>query len=103
MVLPTLTPEQRQEALQQAALARSVRAEIRRRLMHSEMSVKEVLERAHIDSIVGKIKVRTMLESLPSVKKRDTDKVLKEMKIAENRRLRGLGNLQMARLIERFD
>ena len=43
MALPSLTPEQRQAALEKAAAARRERAEVKNRLKHSGASLAEVL------------------------------------------------------------
>ena len=45
MALPPLTPEQRAAALEKAAEARRVRAEVKNRLKYSQGSLKEVIER----------------------------------------------------------
>ena len=64
MALPTLTDEQRKQALAKAAQARRLRADLKERLKKSEMSLREVLAKAS-DDIVGKMKVSSVLESLP--------------------------------------
>ena len=46
MALPPLTPEQRAAALEKAAEARRVRAEVKNRLKHSGASVFDVIEKA---------------------------------------------------------
>ena len=102
MALPPLTPEQRAAALEKAAEARRVRAEIKNRLKYSQGSLKEVIEQGQTDDVVGKLKVVALLESLPGVGKVKAKAIMTEIGIAETRRVRGLGPHQAAALIERF-
>lgn len=102
MALPPLTPEQRAAALEKAAEARRVRAEIKNRLKYSQGSIKEVIEQGQTDDVVGKLKVVALLESLPGVGKVKAKAIMSEVGIAETRRVRGLGPHQAAALIERF-
>ena len=50
----------------------------------------------------GKLKVVSMLESLPGVGKVRARRLMEELDISENRRLRGLGDNQRQRLLDRF-
>ncbi|GAB2470158.1 integration host factor, actinobacterial type [Xylanimonas ulmi] len=102
MALPPLTPEQRAAALEKAAEARRVRAEIKNRLKYSQGSLKDVIEQGQTDDVVGKLKVVALLESLPGVGKVKARAIMEEVGIAETRRVRGLGPHQAAALIERF-
>ena len=54
------------------------------------------------DPVVGRMKVSTLIETLPSYGKAKAEKVMKELQIAESRRLRGLGERQQAALLERL-
>jgi hypothetical protein len=89
---PQLTPEQRADALKKAAEARAARAEIKHRLKMGSMSLDDAL--ASEDNNVGKLKVVSMLESLPGVGKVKARKVMDEIGIADNRRVQGLGSQQ---------
>ncbi len=102
MALPPLTPEQRTAALEKAAEARRVRAEIKNRLKYSQGSLKDVIEQGQKDDVVGKLKVVSLLESLPGVGKVKARAIMEEIGIAETRRVRGLGPHQAQALIERF-
>ena len=102
MALPPLTPEQRAAALEKAAEARRARAVIKNKLKYSQGSLKEVIEQGQKDDIVGKLKVVSLLESLPGVGKVKARAIMEEIGIAETRRVRGLGPHQSAALIERF-
>lgn len=102
MALPPLTPEQRSAALEKAAEARRARAEIKNKLKYSQGSLREVIEQGQKDDVVGKLKVVSLLESLPGVGKVKARAIMEEIGIAETRRVRGLGPHQTAALIERF-
>ena len=65
MALPTLTPEQRAEALKKAAAARTARKELRDAIASGKETIPGVLGRAKSDQIVGKTKVADLLKSLP--------------------------------------
>ena len=98
---PTLSEEVRLAALEKAALVRKKRATIRVQLAQKELTLSELLERIDDDS-VGKMKVLTVLESMPGIGKVTSRKIMKELGIHENRRLSGLGVHQRARLLTKF-
>jgi len=52
---PSLTPDQRQAALEKAAAARRQRAELKEKLKMGSTSLKELLEQAQRDEVVGKM------------------------------------------------
>jgi uncharacterized membrane protein YqiK len=102
MPLPTLTPEQRTEALAKAAEARKKRAEVKAELKSGTRSLADVLQKAGNDETLGKMKVVNVLESLPGVGKVRAQKIMEELDISATRRIRGLGSKQRAMLLERF-
>ena len=73
---PALTAEQRQAALEKAGEARRTRAEVK-----------------------AKLKVVSVLESLPGVGKVQARRIMEELDISESRRLRGLGRNQREGLL----
>ncbi|MFT4866136.1 MAG: hypothetical protein ACI9CV_000636 [Ilumatobacter sp.] len=97
---PQLTPEQRAAALVKAGEARAARAEIKARLKMGTMSLVEALDSD--DANVGKLKVVSMLESLPGVGKVKARRLMEEIGIADNRRVQGLGAQQRASLLSQF-
>ena len=99
---PALTPDQRQAALEKAAAARRRRAELREKLKMGSTSLKELLEEADRDEVVGKMKVVTLLESLPGVGKVRARRLMEEIGISETRRVRGLGGQQREALLKTF-
>ena len=102
MALPPLTPEQRAAALEKAAEARRVRAEVKSRLKHSGASLTQVIEQGKSDEIVGKMKVTALLESMPGVGKVRARQIMARLGISESRRVRGLGANQQAALRREF-
>lgn len=97
---PSLTPEQRAAALAKAAEARAARAEVKARLKMGSLSLAEAL--ASTDSTVGKLKVVSLLESLPGVGKVKARRIMEEIGIADNRRVQGLGTQQKAALLDQL-
>jgi hypothetical protein len=85
---PALTPEQRQAALAKAARVRRERAE-----------VKEKLKLGSINETVGKMKVLSVLESLPGLGKVKARRLMETVGISESRRLQGLGSNQRESLL----
>ena len=102
MVLPILTPEQRQAALEKAAQARQLRAEIKNRLKSSAASLSDVIAESKVNEIVAKLKVKDLLQSLPGVGKVRASEIMDRLGIAESRRLRGLGVNQIQALLREF-
>ena len=101
MALPTLTPEQRAQALEKAAEARKKRAELKQQLKTGKVTLGDVLQRSG-DDVVGKMKVANVLESLPGVGKVRAQKIMEELDISASRRVRGLGAKQREQLLDRF-
>ncbi len=99
---PQLSDEARRAALVKAAEARRGRAEIKQRLKMGSLSFTELLDQSDGD-MVAKMKVLAVLESLPGVGKVKARRTMEDIGIAENRRIRGLGDNQRARLLEAFD
>ena len=102
MALPTLTPEQRADALKKAAAARKKRAEVKAELKSGKRTLADVLKMAVKDETIGKMKVTTVLESLPGVGKVRAQKIMEELDISATRRVRGLGSRQRELLLEKF-
>ena len=102
MALPILTPEQRQAALEKAAQARQLRAEVKNRLKNSGATLAEVLQEARFNEIIAKLRVRDLLQSMPGVGKVRAKEIMDRIGIADSRRLRGLGANQIQALLKEF-
>jgi len=99
---PKLTDEQRRAALVKAADARRARAEMKELLRTGSLSLSEVFERAETDAIVASTKTWAVLISLPGFGKIKAKRLMADLGIAENRRIRGLGQRQREKLLEIF-
>jgi hypothetical protein len=99
---PSLTPEQRQAALEKAAEARRVRAEVKEKLKMGSLSLSELFDQGERDDILAKLKVVSVLESMPGVGKVRARRIMADLEISESRRLRGLGRNQREALLEAF-
>ena len=102
MALPSLTDEQRAAALEKAAAARRARAELKDRLKRGGTNLKQVLQDAETDEVLGKMKVSAVLEALPGVGKVRANKIMERLEISPTRRVRGLGAKQRAALVAEF-
>ena len=99
---PALSPEERRAALDKAAAARRQRAELKDKLKMGSMDLKELLDQSERDEVVGKMKVLTVLESLPGVGKVRARRLMEQINISEARRVRGLGAQQRDALLKQF-
>ena len=97
---PKLTPEQRAAALAKGAEARKARAEVKEKLKIGSLTLSSLLDSADKDEIVGRMKVVSVLESLPGIGKVKARRIMEEVGIAESRRVQGLGAVQRRRLLE---
>jgi hypothetical protein len=103
VALPELTEEQRAAALEKAAAARRARAELKERLKRGGTTLRDVLDQADSDEVLGKMKVSALLEALPGVGKVRAQQIMERLEIAPSRRLRGLGERQRKALLAEFD
>jgi hypothetical protein len=100
MPLPTLTEEQRREALAKAAEARRKRAELKERLKAGRTSLRDVLDMR--EDVVVKMKVSSVLEAMPGMGKVRARKLMERLDISASRRVRGLGAKQREALLDEF-
>ena len=101
MAIPQLSAKDRAAALEKAKEARIKRAEVREQLKSGKLTLKKVLAMKD-DEVIGRMKVSTLIETLPGYGKAKSEKIMAELQIAESRRLRGLGARQEAALLERL-
>jgi hypothetical protein len=100
---PSLSPDQRQAALEKAGAARRQRAELKDKLKMGSLTLKELLDQASRDEVVGKMKIVAVLESLPGVGKVKARRLMDEVGISETRRIQGLGDNQRKRLFDKLE
>lgn len=101
MALPNLSEADRKKALEKAAQARQARAELRQKIKSGSMSFADVMARSD-DPIIARMKVSTLLESLPGFGKAKAAKIMGELEISESRRVQGLGARQRELLMQRL-
>jgi len=102
MPAPKMTDEQRAAALARAAEARRVRAEIKQLLKTGSLTLDDVFARAEEDDLVAGIKVSALVVSMPHMGKVKAKRLLEDLRIADNRRLRGLTDRQRGDLLASF-
>lgn len=102
MPLPTLSPEARAAALEKAAVIRKARAELKKQLKSGETTLMHVLDRVPSDEMVAKLSVSAVLQSMPGIGKVRAMQIMEKLKIAESRRLKGLGEQQRKALLAEF-
>ncbi len=103
MPLPELDPEQRRAALEKAAQARRIRAELKQMLKAGEVTLRQVIDRAETAEPLAKMKVADVIEAMPSYGKVKARKLMEKLDIAPTRRIRGLGPKQRAALLATFE
>ena len=110
MAEPTLLPERLQyrptkieldESIEKAKAARIKRAEVRDDLKSGKLTLEKVLDMKE-DPIVGRMKVSTLIESLPGYGKAKAAKIMEELGISATRRVQGLGVRQREQLLEQL-
>ena len=88
------------DALEKAAAARHARAELREQIKKGEKSLESVLNSD--DPIASRMKVSTLIESLPGYGKAKAAKIMEELGISATRRVQGLGVRQREQLLEQL-
>ena len=97
---PSLSPDQRKAALEKAAQARRQRAELKEQLKQGSITLQDLLKRANDEELVGKMKVVSVLESMPGLGKVKARRIMEQVGISETRRLQGLGSNQREALLK---
>ena len=99
---PQLTDEQRRAALAKAAEARRVRAEVKELLKTGSLRLSDLVKQAETDDILAGLKVERVIASMPGIGKIKAKRMMETLGIADNRRLRGLGEKQKEALLAEF-
>lgn len=99
-MVPILTEEERRQNLDKALKARRERAEVRAKLASGEMSVDDVFKLADDgNEAILRIPVESLIRSLPGYALSRTQKLMKRLRIAQTRRIRGLSKRQRNELL----
>ncbi|WP_130811418.1 integration host factor, actinobacterial type [Olsenella sp. Marseille-P4559] len=103
-MLPELTKEQRLANLDKSMALRKARAELRKQLGKGAMTVTDVISLAHGGDQAAKgMRVKQVINALPNYGFSRTQSLMKELHIADNRRVGGLGANQVRALVEKLD
>jgi hypothetical protein len=100
---PKLTAEQRAQALADAAAARAVRADVRARLKAGVLTVPDLLAQAEQDPRLAAMRVSALIAALPGYGPARSAALMRRLRIAESRRIRGLGARQRVALLASLD
>jgi hypothetical protein len=98
MALPTLTPQQRAEALAKAQAARKERSDLLAAVKAGRVTIAQLLERT--DDVAKKTKVVQVLRALPGYGPAKAAAVMEQAGIDDSRRVGGLGQQQRRKLLE---
>ena len=102
MEVPRLTADERAAALERAAEARKVRAEVKADLKNGKRTLEEVIALGKSDDFIGKMRVSALIEALPGVGKVRAAALMERIGIAPSRRIRGIGIHQTRELLAEF-
>ena len=100
MSLPSLSDQERAEALKKAVAARAVRSRTKAELKAGKVTVAAVISAAADEPALGRLKVTDLLEALPGIGKVRATVIMSELGISPTRRVRGLGKHQRRSLVE---
>ena len=100
---PRLSDEERTRALEVAKLSRQERARVKAELRKGEISFSQFIESAESNSVLAKMRVIDLLESLPGYGKIRAQAVMEKFEISPTRRVQGLGRHQRASLLKEFE
>lgn len=96
--VPTLTDEERKAALDKALEARKKRSLALKELKQRKVSLEDLLNTQ--DECLRRIKIYDLLRVYKGIGNTKARKILKELHIAETRRIAGLGKHQHAALLD---
>src|SRR3954451_23462740 len=99
MALPTMTPEQRADALVKATEARQARSALLAQVKSGALTLKQLFERTD-DEIVKKTRVQQVLRALPGYGPAKVAALMTDSGVDEKRRVGGLTGAQRERLLE---
>lgn len=103
MSIPKLSSEQLAAARASATEARRQRAELKDQVKSQDITLMNAIEKAQGDEVLSRIKVVDLLRSVPRVGITRATEILESADISPNRRIRGLGRHQIARLRQLFN
>ena len=99
---PEMSDEDRRRALELSKESRQIRAKYKGLINSGELSIIDFLTMAESNSILGKMRVKDLLESVPGYGKVRVENLMKKSEISPTRRVQGLGKKQRSSLIGHF-
>ena len=103
-MIPEMTAEQRKANLEKAMKLRKERAELRRQLAVGVLDVCDLIDLAERgDKAASGMRVKQMISAMSGYGFRKTQELMRELHIAESRRVGGLGVKQAQSLIAKLD
>jgi hypothetical protein len=99
MPLPTLTPEQRADALAKATEARQARSALLAEVKSGALTLEQVLDRTD-NEVVKKTRVQQVLRALPGYGAAKVTALMTASGVDERRRVGGLTSAQRSKLLE---
>lgn len=100
-MVPILTEEERRQNLDKALKARRERAEVKTKLASGEMSVDDVFRLADDgNEAILRMPIESLIRSLPGYALSLAQKLMKRLRIAQSRRIRGLSKRQRNELLK---
>lgn len=100
---PALTSEQRAEALRKASAVRTARRAFKDAVARGDFTLRGAIGYARRDEALAGIRVTDLLLSFPRLGPKRVEALVADAGVAEGRRLRGLGEHQIATLVARVD
>ena len=100
MTLPTLSPEQRQAALEKAREVRAARSAVLASLKEGTITLADVLGRE--DDTARRTKVSQVIRALPGIGQARAAAIMERAGITPDRRVGGLGARQREQLLAQF-
>ncbi|WP_308213805.1 integration host factor, actinobacterial type [Rhodococcus tibetensis] len=83
-------------------MARRTRAELRDNLKAGNLTLTQVFDLADTEEVVGRTRLLYILESLPKAGRVKARNTIEDTKIAESRRVAGVGSRQRTDLLDRL-
>lgn len=97
---PSLTSQQRRDALAKGDAIRAARKQLRQAITAGEETIPAVLSRAKSDQMIGRTKIADLLKALPGYGEVRVTELLNRAGIKPARRIRGLGARQQRAIID---
>ena len=101
-ITPDLNDEIRARALQKGVRYRRARADFKGRITAGELSFDEAVEIARADPVLSRIRVRDFLKAFRAIGETKSRRIMRELSIAESKRVGGLGERQREALSDFF-